>query len=640
MNNILKGIAIFVFSILVIIYGFFEFGRYLVDYSLENLGHAIETTYPEFQKSTTLERKIYKNVVQDMLLEEAASQEVDYESMMLLQTTMRSMNDPVELVSFERTKIYVDELMKNKEERRSTQDVLKVQLYNYFVQFKAAVGSFIQYIKSRIMPVPERQFQVSDQILLSRAQEKEKEGDLAGARELYEQYLDTYRYRSDRGLVSLALAHILIIQEEWELAGNILMEVQTNFTGGKEADFAATLLKRIAVLKDRNQEIAKLKKQLLATDSKAVKEALHFKLGLTYLAIRRLNQAQEHFEVIQETQDIKLRQRASFYLGWIYKLNRDYEKAESILGSLLNDEQLQSELKLALQVELADIYMLSGNYDKANEKYGEVVEDIQKQSEDRIGALKTWIGISRVESGVIAAQSGNLELLERVMLDLDQSGIDSDALLVLKAKLREAQEIDLRTQAFRKLFIGQVHEAKDLFERYMITKPNDAWAFSGLATCYLLLKNLEEAFVKAKEAVDNLQDEYTLSLLAYVQSFSSDHKDVQGLYQRAITISPKYVPARFNLSSDYLSHGQFEKAMVLLEKLYNEYKYSSNKIMRSKIQNNRGIGYWGIGKKEDAKNALEQAVRLDPTSRIAAENLARINAGEAPISIIQYDMVG
>jgi tetratricopeptide (TPR) repeat protein len=139
----------------------------------------------------------------------------------------------------------------------------------------------------------------------------------------------------------------------------------------------------------------------------------------------------------------------------------------------------------------------------------------------------------------------------------------------------------------------------------------------------------------AKEGYENMRDAYTASVLAYVYSKQSKHKEAIDLYRSAILTQKDYVTAQYNLMGEYLKVKDFKRAYDLAQELGDSFKYSSNVLMRAKILNNLGVALWAMNRKSDAADAFKEALLLHPKFTLAEENLREIQLGDAPTDVTE-----
>lgn len=639
MSRYIKWAVILICVTGIFIYSFSLFGRYLIDYSLETLGFAMEVTTADFDETNFLERHIYQNVMEGMALDEAAHENADLQNLLLIETASQSLEDPSELGGFYRARVYLDRVLNKKKEMKDWQSQLKQKLHALYYRIQPFITSLIRYFQKRASGRAEQVFQISDQLLLTQAQEIEKAGKIEEAKKLYEQYLQLYGNRPDQGLVSVALANILIELNEWDQAGTILKTIRRDYLDRKEGRAAVVLLNRIRTLKKRQADIEKYLLELPRHEGTAVGDTLHYRLGISYLALHKFDDAAKHLSAIQKIDNAKMRQRAQFYLGWLYKLKNEPQKADGVLKSLLSDQNLEQELRLASRAELANLKMSTGDYQSAEFFYEAIEKEVQKDTSAEKGILKAWSGIAELENNIASVQMGKETNVNKVLTHLDELDLDKNTRTRLERQIKKTASQDLRVQAFNKLKDKKPDQAVYLFKKFLLGNPKDGWANSGLGTCYLLLEDLNRAEQFAKVGYENIRDSYTASVLAYVYSKQGKHREAIDLYRYAILRTKSYETAQYNLMGEYIKVKDFKRAYDLAREMGDAFKYSSNVQMRAKILNNLGVALWGMGRKSDAADAFKEALLLHPKFTLAEENLREIQLGDAPTDVTEGALV-
>jgi len=635
MSRYIKWAVITICVTGIFIYSFSVFGRYLIDYSLETLGFAMEITTTDFDETNFLERHIYQNVMEGLALEEASRGDADLQNLLLIETASQSLEDPSELAGFYRARVYLDRVMDKKKEAKDWQSQLKRTLHRLYYRIQPFIASIVRYLQKRAGSRTEQVFQISDQLLLTQAQEREKAGEIGEAQKLYEQYLQLYGDRPDHGLVSIALANILIELNEWDKSEAILKPIRGDYLDRKEGRAAAVLLNRIRTLKKRRHEIEKYLSELPKYEGTAGGDTLHYKLGISYLALQKFDDAVKHFSAIQKIDNAKLRQRAQFYLGWLYKLKNERHKADGILKNLLSEENLEQELQLASRAELANLKMSSGDYQAAEFFYESIEKEVKQDTSAEKGILKAWSGIAELENSIASVQMGKEPNVNKVLTHFEGLDLDKETRTRLERQIQKTASQDLRMQAFNKLKEKKPDQAANLFKKFLLGSPKDGWANSGLGTCYLLLEDLDRAEQFAEEGYKNIHDAYTASVLAYIYSKQGRHKEAINLYRNAIMVKKDYETAQYNLMGEYLKAKDFKRAYDLAQEMIDAFKYSANVQMRAKILNNLGVALWGMGRKSDAAEAFKEALLLHPKFTLAEENLREIQLGDAPTDVAE-----
>ncbi|MDD5218782.1 MAG: tetratricopeptide repeat protein, partial [Candidatus Omnitrophica bacterium] len=425
----------------------------------------------------------------------------------------------------------------------------------------------------------------------------------------------------------------------WDEAADLIGIVRQRYVGRKEEKISENMMKRMRILKKRDAQIEELLQEIPEQKDEKVRELMEFRLGLAYLSIYEFNEAKSAFEKLGSAQDANIRQRSRFYIGWIYKLLGNLDQSKDVLEKLIDEKLIESEMRLALHAQLADICYREGNVQGAEEHYKAVKDSLKQEHLEKKAAMQSWLGLAEIERNTMFIHLGDTYAVEDLSDNLKQGmGIDSAEFLILKEEMNKAKTLNLRDEAFRRLRRRQVEDAKNLFEKYMKMHPGDAWSHSGIATCYLLSGDLKEAEEYANQGYNREGDEYTASMLAYVDMLSDKLPEAEGLYQVALRLNPDYFTAKFNLAYVYLKLREYQKAVEILEKLQQDFQNTSNDEIKARIMNNLGIARWWSGQKEEAIQLFNHVLDIKPGFRDAEQNLRQAIAGLEPGGMAAMDM--
>ncbi len=103
------------------------------------------------------------------------------------------------------------------------------------------------------------------------------------------------------------------------------------------------------------------------------KEDVFLMKGLALFHLQEHPQAVGIFENLQNSEDIRIKQEAVFYLGKLYALSKEYEKAVELFTQIFEAEKVSSLSSLA-GYELGLIYFNSKSYAKAVQYWDDVLE--------------------------------------------------------------------------------------------------------------------------------------------------------------------------------------------------------------------------------------------------------------------------
>jgi len=618
------------------------YAHFLVDYSLENLAFAISITGTDPGTLPQANRMVYDSIVADLTLEEATQPDVDFKTLVLLELASRSLDEAVERAGHQRGKIYLTEAKKNREGKRH--QILNVtdRAYRVLRRIYESFFSVYNYFKRLIFKTGDQPVELSSILLLSRAEEMEKTWQFDEAAELYKKYIKAYPDRSDRAFVMISLARVLIKQRKWEEARDWLNQVRKDFTGEEGGTIARNLLSKIDTFKNREKEIESLEELILVHQDTPLAAKLQFRLGLAYLSIYSLNQAQQSFRKLKEAEDDDTRQKSKFYLGWIYKLQSQYDRSAELMLSLLDEATIQREMRLGLEAQLADIYYQKRDIETSLEYYEMLSSEAQEGILERKAAMEAWVGLSEMEQGIVHTfNQGNIAEGGNHLLRAGNFIGQGGDLKQLQQEIQESLDINLRDLAFKKPKSRQVSLALELFKKYLTMYPEDAWTHSGLATIWLLGADMRRAYDYAMLGRQYEEDEYTLAVLGYVHGFLEEYEDSISLYKQSQAINDDYVQPHYNLAVMLMRTEQYEEALEHYLLLNKQFKKTNTKnTLLSKILNNSGYTLWQLDRKEEAIKYIEESLLVTPTFVDAKKNLEDIAMGAAPQSTAPPQLLG
>jgi tetratricopeptide (TPR) repeat protein len=382
--------------------------------------------------------------------------------------------------------------------------------------------------------------------------------------------------------------------------------------------------------------IQQLKSEVPNEKNPAEEQIMQVKLALAYLSAYQFDQATTLLIPLQESELPEIKKRAKFYLAWIYKIRTQYDQSTSAFLDLLNDPDVEKDMQLGLQAELADLYYQKGDVEKSLKQYKNVSEIAAKEAGPETKDLskealrEVWLALSELERAKIYHYNfdatGGMDQLGRRLSELDAEYSQTDN---LKDTLEKISDIGLREQAFYHLENGRVQIALELFTKDAVRHPRDSWTLGGLAIVYILLGDMDKAEELAKQAYQLGPDYYTASVMGYLNALRERYDEAENYYIESLGTKPDYLPARFNLASVYLKSEKYQQGLGLLARLERDLG-NSQKLIRAKIINNIGYAYWYLGDKDKARDNFKQAIALEPGFSVARNNLSQVTAGEAP----------
>ncbi|MBI2167685.1 MAG: tetratricopeptide repeat protein [Candidatus Omnitrophica bacterium] len=611
MRKVTAGLGATAGLIALLVFAFSLYGHFAVDYSLESLKQSLESAPSDI--ASEVGNGIYQANLESLAFEELTRKKADLKTLLLLEHATRSIRDAVEESGYSRAGVYLSEVVREKNAQRGLALQMGDAVYNFARTVLRVVQDLWEYFLRKLnLGPPAGRLEGAGVLLLGEAGRMERDWKLEEAGRYYQEFLDRYPGRPERGFVMVSLAHVLIKQGRLDEAEKLLKKVRRDFLGSGEEVAAARFLVRVDALRKQQSRIPSLESWIQENPDRFFKEEGGLELALIYLATYQVKPALSILEKLEAAPDPSIRTKSLFYQGWIHKWRGDFEKGKEILELLGREVGLAEDLETATQAELAGIYYEQKEYEKALEKYEQV--SVRKGPT----ALKA---LSELEQQNIYAFGLNkLEEAKDRIERLETALPASPALQHVKKRLEEALNRSLRDQAFLALSEKQIDSAEKLFRDYLKRFSRDGVAHSGLASIQVLRGNLNQALEEAETGFGLTRDEYTTSILAYVYEKLGQLDKSEKYYEIAVSIFPSYLAARFNLARVYITSGQYREADRLLREMEKRKgKYSS--LIRAKLLNNQGCVLWAEGNEKEAKRFFEQALKQKPGLREAQDNL-------------------
>lgn len=612
---------------LLFIAGFFVvYSYFLLDYSLESLEFALITSHDESRSNRVGSFNLNQAMVQDMALEEIAREEMDLKNLVFMELASRSLKQGMEAANFSRAKFYIQEVAQKQETKRSGS-------LNHLDSLHRGMRQMIQFVMSRFREVQGQYLHpsaasssedVSSFLVLGQAEDKIKNWQLDEAADLYRKYLKLYPRRPDRAYVTISLCHLLIKQKKLPEAERLLRDIQIAFIGNEEGVIASRMLKRIDAIKNRESKIIQLLDQIPHFKNTETGEGLELKLGREYLFAYELGKAEEIFKRLSHAKQDTLRHKAKFLLGWVYKIQAAPEESEKIFEDLILEDNLEEDLSLGLQAQLADIYYEKKDFKKALAYYEKLSEQAQQAVQAGKIVQQAWLALAEVEqAGIYYSEFGDIEKANAHLARAGGTFSGNPYFENLKQAVNQKSREDLRALAFDALKKMQLRIARDLFEKNLRIQPDDAWSYSGLATAQVLLSDIREAVQSAEKGYRLKVDDYTASVLGWLSELLSRHDKAIQYYREALNKNANNRTVRYNLAHAYLMINEYEESMTTLSALAPEMK-DSKKILGAKVLNNLGCSAWGLGKHQEGMDFFREALagRSDfPDARMNLETI-------------------
>jgi tetratricopeptide (TPR) repeat protein len=636
---LLKGVLVFGVVIAFLGGGFSLYAHFLMDYSLESLAFAVDVTQNESasEKMSPLAQQVYQGIVQDLTVQEAAQENVDFKNLVLLDLASRSFEEVEGRAGYSRAKVYLNQIAESKAPaRHPVLMTLDSVVRSIIKAFQSVSGFFMNAVNRGGDKTEGEKVELGNYaatLLLNRARENEQQGNLDAAAMDFRKFLQLYGTGPDSGLVSLSLANILIKQRKYPEASKLLDQLQLSAFGSQESDLAAKLSKKISVLKSKEKLIDQLAVQEEQESNPEALEQIRFRQGLAYLSTNQTEKAKYIFLELAKSKNKALRDKSKFYLGWVYKLNNEYGKSADVFMKLLEDPKLKTDFELGLRAQLADIYYKTGNVNQSLSQYQALSDKVkQGQVASKKNAKDAWLSFSELEQANI--YYFDKKDMKRAKAHLNAFGVEAKNLNIddLEYRLEKSSQANLRDLAFQALVSGKdTSRALALFLKHLDRFPNDYLALAGTATVYILLGDLNQALDYARRAYQNNSSEYTTSLLGYVYGLRGEFDNAIKKYKEVLDERPDSFAAKFNMAYMFLSVRHFKEALELLTDVEKQLSGDEGrKFIQAKTLNNLGYTYWRLGDLKKAEEKFKLSLKISPDLGVAQQNLNRLAAGITP----------
>jgi tetratricopeptide (TPR) repeat protein len=163
--------------------------------------------------------------------------------------------------------------------------------------------------------------------------------------------------------------------------------------------------------------------------------------------------------------------------------------------------------------------------------------------------------------------------------------------------------------------LGRSAEALPYFERYHEMVPGDHEGLAQLGSCLSDLGRYDEAEPLLRRALQAMNDAVTQYNLALLLARTDRLEEAVPLYERALRLDPAHTNARINLASVHARLGDLQSAERELSRVVTEDPRNAAALT------NLGVVLVQQGRPAQAVRAFEDALRIDPAMRPAAEAL-------------------
>ena len=623
MQKLATGILITIGLILIFAFAFTLYAQFALDYSLETLKEAVETSQEE--ASTSLGNSIYQPALEGLVLEEATRKDHEFENVILLEHAARSLREAVAEGGYTQAKIYLTEVLKEKSAHRGPFLQFTDEIYHFIESLVKSTERFWNYLWKRVRPTRKSTFLEGGILLLNEAGRAEKSWKLDEAERYYREFLNRYADRPEQGFVKISLAHVLVKMRRFDEAEKLLHDVQREFSGAKEETAAASLGARIAAIRKKESRLPAFERHIKSHPDQIFSEKGGLDLALAYLATYQTEKALSILGKLQEAQDPRLRKKALFYQGWIHKWKGELDKGKELFQLLQQEPEHDDHLALATKAELADTHYQKKEYGEAANRYEELAQ------RTKVGSWKALSGFEQSQIYLVGLEDARTaqERLNRLEQILPKDSAGSG---LTQLRLEEIKQRKLRSEGFVALAEGRIDAALEKLESYLRKFPRDGSVHSAAASIHVLRGFFDQALERAKEGYRYEQNEYTATVLGYVYEKMGKYDEAVQYYYAGTQLTPSYLVAQFNLAWVYATKERYEEADRLLAELEKRDRKPPPAVW-ARLLNNRGCTLWALGKKDEALSRFEQALKIMPDLPEARRNLKLVTGKKAILSV-------
>lgn len=213
-----------------------------------------------------------------------------------------------------------------------------------------------------------------------------------------------------------------------------------------------------------------------------------------------------------------------------------------------------------------------------------------------------------------------------ILLGIVLGLISCSAKKEITGELTEEQELEyynLFTEATKQALTQNLKTSVELYNQCIYRFPEKAAPYYQVSNIYLSVQDVDKAKIYAKKAatLDDSNQWYLLHL-ANIYQYENKLDSVIFLYEKIVSIThnPEY---RYNLAVFYSNSGQFDKSMMLLDELEEEFVGMREIIVM------RHRNYAALNQRDSAVVQLENLIKLFPDQfenyGLLAEYLSEIN---------------
>ncbi len=613
---------------------FITYNTYLIDNSLENLKFSLN----KISTAQTLEdARNLKMILSEALIKEVSAEKLDTVNVANLEFSQNIISEAKINDQLKDLKLVLTTIVKTKAEKRS-KILLALDALNEKVQ-----GGLID-IQKRLRGKKKPGIEVSDLSLLDKARKAESDWLIDEAVQNYRLFISQYPDYKDIGWVKLRLGYAYLKTTKMKEAERIFSSVRGEYAGGDEALVAQKFLVKMKEIGKSLKGKEALLKRLEAAKSAEEKQKIYYNLGVAETYNYNLGSARDFFKkAIDLEPKSLLAQKAQFNIGWSLKFQNDLEKSALVFEDVINI-YAKGDIVLNAKYQLADTYHKSGKFEEAIAIYKKIAQDYKDKPIAPLAQFQAGYSYLYNMNDPIQAS----DTFRSLSTDYGSSALANYAAVDLVPTL----ESRFRDYAFSLLIEGKYDKAREAFEKAIGINKNDAWAHSGLGSCFLRLGNLKESLLETDTGMNILADEYTYAAYAFCLEMEGKIDGAIESYKKSIIQNKNYLVAHYNLGRLYEMQARYDDAISEYKEAiridpkfpqahanlahahwfkgdtaYSIEGYTAAIGLRPDFPEahyNLGLIYKTLGKKMEAKKEFEEALKSAPDFKEAKEQFERI----------------
>lgn len=389
-----------------------------------------------------------------------------------------------------------------------------------------------------------------------------------------------------------------------------------------------------------------LTKEITLVSIPSLLQKLRFARGVIYMDTQEFKKAADDFDMVcQLDSDSPLVIRAKFRLACIYRKQKDFDTARSLLEGLIKDYPL-TQIALESECQTAGIWQQLNSFDKAQEAYESL--PLKYPKNDLFSLIWCKVGYNYIY--FLKDYQKFLQVYnDRIKTESPKSPwaryVESIIVGRIAAKYRNL--------GFKLLLARRYEEALSCFAIALKITPKDGSCYTGQSLAYFWLGDKEKALEMAKIGKDLSPDEeLTVVNLGFIYIHMGLLSEAIGEYKKFLESKQSSKEAHFNLGYIYTIIYDIDSAIHEFQKSAEiDYKFSAayNNIgylfwYKEKYANaigefkkairadpncleahfNLGFAFKMLGRLTEAKEEFEEVLRLDPTQKMALQHLREL----------------